>query len=200
MRAFAESPIPALVCGIALIGFVLALWVGIAGVDLIGLVSFLLRYTHVLAAIAWVGFIFFVNFIQINALKHADDGARAAFRQAVALPVAVGFRHASHLTLLSGALLLITTGYLLDRWIFSSPVYIPPLRNLLLWGGTLGGLLMWAFVNFAILPNLKIALGSLPGDAEAKAAARHKVHLFARLNLMLALPVTFVMVAAAHLY
>jgi hypothetical protein len=38
------------------------------------------------------------------------------------------------------------------------------------------------------------------GDDAAKTAARARVILFARLNLLLSLPVVFAMVAAAHLY
>jgi hypothetical protein len=38
------------------------------------------------------------------------------------------------------------------------------------------------------------------GDAETQARARQTVKRYARLNLVLALPVTFMMVAAAHLF
>jgi hypothetical protein len=41
-------------------------------------------------------------------------------------------------------------------------------------------------------------LGS--ADGEAKAAARQRVRSFARINLLLSIPVIFVMVAATHLY
>ena len=91
----------------------------------------------------------------------------------------------------------LTAGYLLDRMIFTAEVYIPPLRNLLLWGGVFGGLAMWVFVQFFIAPSLKVVLGHATGD---EAAARGRVRTFARLNLVLGLPVTAVMVAAAHLY
>ena len=135
-----------------------------------------------------------------KALAEADEPARAALQKWIVPPVAKSFRHASHLTLVSGIALLLTTGYLLDRWIFSSPVYIPPLRNLLLWGGTLASAAMWVFVNLRIWPNLRIVLGQVPADPAAVAVARETVRFYARLNLVLALPVTFVMVAAAHLY
>jgi uncharacterized membrane protein len=58
---------------------------------------------------------------------------------------------------------------------------------------------MWAFVNFVIWPSLKIVLGQTAGDADAKALARQTVKRYARLNLVLAVPVTFAMVSAAHL-
>jgi uncharacterized membrane protein len=200
MYGIIESPGKSLLAGLAIAGLVLALWIALAGVDPLGLLSFLLRFLHVAGAMLWVGLIFFVNMIQLKALAEADEPARAALQKWIVPPVAKSFRHASHLTLVSGIALLLTTGYLLDRWIFSSPVYIPPLRNLLLWGGTLAGAAMWVFVNLRIWPNLRIVLGQVPADPAAIAVARETVRFYARLNLVLALPVTFVMVAAAHLY
>jgi hypothetical protein len=47
---------------------------------------------------------------------------------------------------------------------------------------------------------MQVVLGLRPGDAAAKTQARERVITFARLNLVLAAPVTFAMVAAAHLY
>jgi uncharacterized membrane protein len=195
-----ETPVRALLAGLGLTLAILLVWMIFIGVDRIGLMSFLLRWLHVLAGIVWLGLIFFINFIQIVAIKESDQPGRAALLKSVVPRVAAGFRHASHLTLLTGVLLLVTTGYLLDRWMFTSAVYVPPLRNLLLWGGTLGGLVMWVLAHFVVWPNLKIVLGQVPGDDAAKAAARGRVETFARINLILSLPVTFVMVAASHLY
>ena len=50
------------------------------------------------------------------------------------------------------------------------------------------------------IEHLQVVLGLRPGDADAKARARSRVILFARLNLILTVPVTLAMVAAAHLY
>jgi uncharacterized membrane protein len=200
MNAVIESPVKSLLAGLALAALVLVLWIATAGVDPLGLLSYVLRFFHVVGAMVWVGLIWFVNLIQLKALAEAEEPARATLQAWIVRPVAKSFRHASHLTVASGILLLFTTGYLLDRWIFSSTVYVPPLRNLLLWGGTLAGLAMWVFANLLIWPSLRILLGETPADPAAKAAARERVRLYARLNLILALPVTFVMVAAAHLY
>jgi uncharacterized membrane protein len=200
MNAIIESPAKALLAGLAIAGLVLVLWIATAGVDPLGLVSYVLRFLHVIGAMVWVGLIWFVNVIQLKAVAEADEPARAALQKWIVRPVAKNFRHASHLTVVSGVLLLLTTGYLLDRWIFASTVYVPPLRNLLLWGGTLAGAAMWVFANLLIWPSLRVLLGETPADPAAKAAARERVRFYARLNLILALPVTFVMVAAAHLY
>ena len=190
----------ALAAGLALSGAILAIWLVASGFDKLGLASFLTRWVHILAGIVWVGMIWFVNFIQLAALEEADDAARAGLMRLVVPRVAATFKAAAHLTLASGLVLLMTTGYLLDRWVFSSAVYIPPLKAAMLWGGVIAAAVMWGLVQFAIWPALRILMGEVPADAAAKAVARGRVKTFARLNLILALPVTFVMVAAAHLY
>ncbi len=200
MKAITESASRAFLAGLAVSVVVLVLWIAAVGVDVLGLLSFLLRWVHVGAAILWVGMIWFVNFIQLAAIQESDDAGRRALMTSVVPRVASSFRHASHLVLLTGVLLMMTSGYLFDSLVFSTPVYVPASRTLLLWGGVIGGIVMWAFVHFIIWPNLKIVLGQAPGNAATKDAARQQVRIFARLNLVLAVPVTFAMVAAPHLY
>ncbi|MEQ1616384.1 MAG: hypothetical protein ABL904_26835 [Hyphomicrobiaceae bacterium] len=200
MQSILISPVKSLIAGLVISAIVLALWLGIAGADRVGLASFVLRWLHVLTSIVWVGLIWFVNFIQLAAVREANDAERAAIHKLIVPRVAVTFRHASHAVMLSGILLLVTSGYLLDRLMFTSAVYIPPLRNWLLWGGTIAGTAMWAFVHFKIWPAIRLVLAEPAADAAAIAAARDTVRTYARLNLILAIPVTFVMVAAAHLY
>ena len=72
--------------------------------------------------------------------------------------------------------------------------------NLLAQIGALGALVMWMFVHMYIWPNIQVVLGLRHGDANAKLQARARVVTFAGLNLVLAVPVTLAMVAAAHLY
>lgn len=199
MNFLLDTPFRALIAGLAVAGLLLAAWLLTGPVDPHGLISALLRFVHVVAAMGWIGLVFFVNFVQLKALEEADEASRSAIATWIVPRVATGFRHASHLTVLSGALLLVATGYLLGDWVFSSAVYMSPLRTFMLAAGAFGGLLMWAFVNFVIWPSLKIALGQTAGDAGAKAQARQTVRLYARLNLVLALPVTFAMVSTAHL-
>lgn len=192
-----EKPGSALLVSVAITVLILALWVVTAGVDPMGFTSYLLRFVHIYAAMLWIGLIYFVNFVQLAAVAEAAPENRSAIVKAIVPRVGSAVRHTSHLTVLSGLVLLISSGYLLDRMIFTTEVYIPPLRNLLLWGGVLGALAMWAFVQFFIAPSLKVVVGTSTGD---EVAARARIKTFARLNLVLGLPVTAVMVAAAHLY
>lgn len=199
MNALLETPGRALLAGLAIALLLLVAWLAAEPVDAMGFVSVLLRTVHVVAAMAWVGLIFFVNFVQMAALAEASEPDRGALQRWIVPRVAAGYRHASHLVVLSGFLLAITTGYLLSESVFESAVYMPGARATLLWAGAAGGLVMWAIVHFAIWPNLKIVSGETPADTEARDGARRVLARYARINLVLSLPVTFAMVAAAHL-
>ena len=199
MNSLLDGPVRTLIAGLAIASLALAAWLLAAPVDPRGLVSVLLRFVHVASAMAWIGLVFFVNFVQLAALEAADEASRGAIAKWIVPRVAAGVRHASHLVVLTGALLLVATGYLLGEWVYSSAVYMPGPRVLMLAAGAAGGFLMWGFVNLAIWPALKVALGETGGGADAQAHARQTVKRYARLNLLLALPVTLAMVAAAHL-
>ncbi|MEO8652094.1 MAG: hypothetical protein ABI391_07305 [Hyphomicrobiaceae bacterium] len=190
----------ALIAGIALAVLALVAAIAFEGVDRLGLISFILRATHVVAAMVWVGMIWFVNFVQHGAVTGADDAGRGTLMRLVVPNVAWIFRHASHLVLLSGVLLTLPTGYLLGTLVFGAPVYVSPVKSLLMGAAVAGAVAMWTFVHMIIWPNLQVVLGQRPGNAEAKAVARTKVAHYARANLLLAVPVTVLMVAAAHLY
>ena len=194
------SPTRSLILGLLIALAILAVWLVNSGVDRIGFTSFVLRWLHIVSAMIWVGMIWFVNFIQLVAMAEADAPGKAAILKHVVPRVALTFRQASHVVVGSGVLLLVTSGYLLDRLVFSSPVYIPPLRNLLLWGGIVAAMAMYMFVHMMIWPGLRKVLGIEQADADQVAAARAKVAVYARWNLILAVPVTVAMVAAAHLY
>ena len=200
MQSIIASPRASLWTGVGIAVAVLVLWVLTAGADGFGFFSFLVRLLHVLAAMVWIGLVFFVNFVQLVALQSADEQGRDFLHRAIVPNVAWWFRHASTLTVASGAILLVTTGYLLPVLVYGAGVYVPPSRAWLIGSGVLGALAMWMFVHMYIWPNMQVVLGLRPGDADAKAKARARVVMFARLNLVIALPVTIGMAAAAHLY
>ena len=199
MQPIIANPRTSLLVGLGLAAAVLLVWLMFARADAFSLFSFLIRLLHVLAAMVWIGLVFFVNFVQLVALQSADEQGRETLHKAIVPNVAWWFRHASTLTVASGAVLLATSGYVLPSLIYGSGVYVPPSRAWLLGSGVLGALAMWMFVHMYIWPNMQVVLGLRAGDADAKARARARVVMFARLNLILTLPVTLAMVAAAHL-
>jgi uncharacterized membrane protein len=194
-----ESPWASLAVGIAVAVLALLLWVVTAGADALALLALLLRFLHIFAAAVWLGLIVFVNFVQLAAIGGASEGQRAFLAQAVIPQVATWMRHASTTVVASGVLLLFTAGYLLATVAYGTAVYVGPVREGLLWAAVVAALAMWTMLHMYIWPAMQVALGLRQGDAEAKQKAEARVRLLARLNLMLAVPVLFVMVAAAHL-
>lgn len=198
MRGLIASPRNAVYLGLALAAAILIAWVVTSGVDRLGLVSAVLRTLHVLAGMLWVGMIWFVNVIQLAAVRDADDQARGPLMRLIVPRVAATFLHASTITVVSGALLLVSTGYILDRIVYSSVVYVATPKAVMLWGGVVAALAMLAVAHGVLRPALAVVLGEKPADIETVARARERITFFARLNLVLAIPVTLVMVVASH--
>lgn len=198
MTRLIATPRNALLTGLAVALACLLLWIVSAGVDRIGLMSILLRTIHVIAGMVWVGMIWFVNFIQLAIAQQADEPSKGAVMRLVAPRVASTFLHASTVSVLTGLLLLPATGYVLDRLVFPSVVYVATPRAIMLWAGALAGFAMLGIAHGVIRPTLRVVLGETGADASAMAAARTRLATFARINLVLAIPVTFLMIAASH--
>lgn len=195
-----DQPRMAAVAGGAVALALLVLWAVVVGIDGFGFFSFVFRLAHILGAMVWVGLIVFVNFVQLEATRLGDDNTRNVLHASIVPNVAWWIRHGSTFTVGTGLVLLVATGYLVPALVYGTAVYVPPARATLLWLGVVAAIAMWMFVHMYIWPNMQVVLGMRPGDAPAKSAARARVVKYARLNLLLALPVTLVMVAAAHLY
>jgi uncharacterized membrane protein len=200
VKRILDSPWASLGAGLIAAAALLAIWLAAAGSDVLGFFSFLIRFLHVLAAAVWIGLIVFVNFIQLAALRGADEGGRELLNRLLVASISQWLRHASSATVLAGVLLGATTGYILPSLVYGSGVYVPVARSALLWPAVLGALAMWMFVHMYIAPSIELVLGTRPGDAAAKERARARIAIFARVNLILVIPVLLAMVAAAHLY
>ena len=147
------------------------------------------RAAHVFTAMIWVGLIWFVNVVQLAVLVEADDPAKKAVLTWIVPRVAKQFKLMATLTFVTGVLLIVELGFLTHRPLWSS---------IWLWLGVLGGTAMVGFVHARIAPALRVVLDPAVTDPVAKADARNTVRIFARCNLLLALPVTFAMLAGAH--
>lgn len=197
MDAMLSTPWRATIVGLALSALVLLAWIASWGGEAIaiywpGVLAVLLRFLHVLAGIIWVGFIWYVNFVQLLAVAELDEAGRAVIHEAVAPRAAFWFRHASTVTVVSGLGMLLFTSYLTLGGI-ATP------RGILIGIAMLLGVVMWGIVHMTIWPAMRIVLAGT-GTKDEVRRARDSVRRFARVNLVLALPVTFAMVGAAHLF
>ena len=157
--------------------------------DLMALIEFLFRWGHVVFGIAWIGLLYYFNFVQGGYMAAASNEAKVdAFTKLV--PSALWwFRWAAMMTFLTGLVLL-----------------------LYIMAGLSGGILLGAamatlmFLNvwFVIWPNQKVVIASneaVAGGGEAdpnQAAAAAKALLASRTNTLLSLPMVFFMISHGH--
>jgi uncharacterized membrane protein len=163
---------------------------GVIGMDNLSFVlDYLARWGHFLFGIAWIGLLYYFNFVQGEYFKEADPAARVdAFTKLV--PRALWyFRYAALFTFLTGVYMLVIRhpGWTLDITL----------------GATLGTL-MFLNVWLIIWPNQKILIASnqqVKGGGQAMpeaAAAAPKAGLASRTNTLFSVPMLFFMGSSAH--
>lgn len=151
--------------------------------------AFLIRWVHLLAGVAWIGLLWYFNFVQGEYFKEADASSKSdAIRKLV--PRALWwFRWGAMFTFLSGIALL-------------------GVKHLTGYGILVGALLatiMFLNVWLIIWPNQKIVIASAEkvaagGEADpAAAAAAGKAGLASRTNTLFSIPMLFFMASSVHL-
>ena len=152
-------------------------------------IDFLARWAHILFGIAWIGLLYYFNFVQGGYMNAASSEAKVdAFTKLV--PSALWwFRWAAALTFLTGIILL---------------YYIMTALSTGIALGVVMGTVMAANVWFVIWPNQKVVIASneaIQGGGEADPAAAGagaKALLASRTNTFLSAPMLYFMVAHMH--
>lgn len=140
------------------------------------------RFLHILFGIAWIGLLYYFNFVQMEYFKEAEAGAKADAIQKLAPRALWWFRWAAFFTFLTGAYLL-------------HVVAAAGLNLYIVIGATLATI-MFLNVWGIIWPNQKIVIGLKEGD---KAAAGARAGLASRTNALFSMPMLLFMVASAHI-
>ena len=138
------------------------------------------RSLHVLFGIAWIGLLYYFNFVQAEYVKIADPDAKADVFKKLAPNALWWFRWAALFTFLTGIILL-------------HQIYVRIGTEIIL-GATMGTIMMlnvWGI----IWRNQKIVLGMKEGDA---AAAVAKAGLASRTNTLFSVPMLMYMVYSVH--
>lgn len=144
------------------------------------LVEFLFRWGHVLFGIAWIGLLYYFNFVQGEYFKEATADAKADATKKLAPRALWWFRWGAMGTFLTGLYLLAALGAGVNQYIAL---------------GALMGTFMFLNVWLIIWPNQKIVCGIVEGDA---AAAGPKALLASRTNTLFSAPMLFGMLASKH--
>jgi uncharacterized membrane protein len=154
---------------------------------------------HVLAGVAWIGLLYYFNFVQVpgvaKALAEVEGGGPgpAAINKYVAPPALLWFRWAAVATWLSGAAILGKLGILGAAFTFQPGAAVIGVGA---WLGTIMALNVWIF----IWPNQKKILG-LDGqthDADVIAKAKLVALMASRTNTALSIPMLLSMTAYGH--
>jgi len=144
------------------------------------LIDFLFRWAHVLFGVAWIGLLYYFNFIQGEYFKEATADAKSDATKKLAPRALWWFRWAAMLTFITGLYLLASIAGSINQYITL---------------GALMGILMFLNVWLIIWPNQKIVCGIVEGDA---AAAGPKALLASRTNTLFSLPMLWGMLASKH--
>ena len=148
------------------------------------------RWIHLLAGVMWIGLLYYFNFVQVAALKAAQaDSTAAGITKHVAPRALFFFRWAAVVTWLAGAALL---GANFDDAFMLRPSHAA--IGVGAWLGTIMLLNVWGI----IWPNQKKILGIVQATDEEKNKARRRAFLASRFNVMLSLPMLFMMAAGGH--
>ncbi len=144
------------------------------------LIDFLFRWGHVLFGIAWIGLLYYFNFVQGEYFKEAEAGAKADATKKLAPRALWWFRWGAMFTFLTGLYLLYVLGGSANQYIIL---------------GALMGIFMFLNVWLIIWPAQKVVIGISEGDA---AKAGPKALLASRTNTLFSGPMLFGMLASKH--
>jgi|TARA_B110000444_G_C18841594_1_gene599308 uncharacterized membrane protein len=145
----------------------------------------LMRFFHVIAGVAWIGLLYYFNFVQVPALKSAAaDGSAGGITKHVAPLALLWFRWAALATWLAGAALLGAN---------FSPAFLLQDGYVAIGLGSWLGTIMLFNVWGLIWPNQQKVLGIKKASDEEKGKARRVALLASRTNTALSIPMLLLM-------
>ncbi len=159
---------------------------------------FFLRWLHVLSGVMWIGLLWYFNFVQIPNMPKIPDEQKPAIGKVIAPAALFWFRWAAMATIVTGLLVAMLNGYLLEAILLGLLDGVP--KHMAIGIGMWLGVIMWFNVWFIIWPNQKRALGIVEADADTKAKSARTAMLYSRTNTLLSIPMLFAMVAAQNIF
>lgn len=146
-----------------------------------------LRYLHVLSGIMWIGLLYYFNFVQIPAMASIPAEQKPAVTGHIAPAALFWFRYAALFTVITGLLVAMLSGYLVEALLLQSPWRM-------IGFGMWIALVMAFNVWFIIWPMQRKALGLVETTPDVKARAAATAMIVSRINIMLSLPMLYCMV------
>ncbi|UOG37837.1 urate hydroxylase PuuD [Leptospira noguchii] len=154
---------------------------------------FIFKWIHFLAGVAWIGLLWYINFIQGSFFAETDADTKKKATQQLVPRVLWWFRWGAMFTFLSG-------WYMIIHQIINGATLSSGQWLVVILGGGLLGSLMWFNVWFVIWPAQKVVIASAKGETTENPAPRAARGLLAsRTNTLLSIPMLFLMGAARNL-
>ena len=152
---------------------------------------FIFRWLHVMVGVMWIGLLWYFNFVQIPSMSKIPDEQKPAISKVIAPTALFWFRWAALLTVLTGLIVAILSGYAHQAFTLQAPFRAIGL-------GMWIALVMAFNVWFIIWPNQKRALGIVAVEPDVKAKSARVAMLTSRINTILSVPMLFLMSAQSH--
>jgi uncharacterized membrane protein len=158
---------------------------------------FLLRWGHFIFGIAWIGMLWYFNFVQGPFFATADAATKTAATKGLVPKALFYFRYGAMGTFITGwTIILIKFGQAGEAGsaLFNSSWGVTILT------GALMGTVMWGNVWFVIWPRQKKVIASANGEkVDNLPAIARRAFLASRTNTLLSIPLLFFMGTASHL-
>ncbi len=160
--------------------------------------AFFFRWLHVLSGVMWIGLLWYFNFVQIPNMPNIPDDQKPAIGKVIAPAALFWFRWAALATLVTGLIVAMMNGYLLQALTLGLMDGVS--KHTAIGIGMWLGVIMAYNVWMVIWPNQKRALGIVEADADVKKASARTAMLFSRTNTLLSIPMLYAMVSAQNIY
>ncbi|MCZ8311569.1 MAG: urate hydroxylase PuuD [Magnetospirillum sp.] len=157
-------------------------------------ISFFVRFLHVVSGVMWVGLLWYFNFVQIPSMPKIPDEQKPAVSKVIAPTALFWFRWAALATLVTGLLLAVLNGYIVQALTLTG-TGPAKLIGIGMWLGIIMAYNVWMI----IWPNQKIALGMVEADADTKKKAARTAMITSRFNTMFSIPMLYFMVGAQNI-
>ncbi len=160
---------------------------------------FIMRWFHFFFGVAWIGLLYYFNFVQGPFFAETDPTTKSNATQKLVPRALLWFRMAALWTLVTGLVIIGAKGHQMGAEFLNTSY------GLNITVGALFGIVMAANVWFVIWPNQKVVIESATLAAQGKpalpqaAACAAKAGLASRHNVLFSLPMLFFMGAASHL-
>jgi uncharacterized membrane protein len=159
---------------------------------------FLVRWFHFLSGVAWIGMLWYFNFVQTPFFgSELGGGAKSAMTRGLVPNALWWFRWGAMFTFLTGWTIIFIK---MSQGLTMGSPYMTKILT-----GGLMGTFMWANVWFIIWPAQKIVIANAEqvaggGDPIPEAAARGaRACTASRINTLFSIPMLFFMGSASHL-